>query len=104
MLVWSLQNWLITNEICPENNQEIGRFLLIVFQRSLPHKFLQNSCEISRFFREFVPKNPAWFHFFSATCQKPWLGLLLNDVLVFHENLFEIQCGQIVGIVGSNKW
>ena len=29
------------------------------------------------------------------------LRLLLNDVPVFHENLFEIQCGQIVGIVGT---
>ena len=27
------------------------------------------------------------------------LRLLLNDVPVFHENHFEIQCGQIVGIV-----
>ena len=29
------------------------------------------------------------------------LRLLLNDVPVFHENLFEIQCGQIVGIVAT---
>ena len=27
------------------------------------------------------------------------LGLLLNDVPVFHENLFEIRCGRIVGVV-----
>ena len=26
-------------------------------------------------------------------------GLLLNDVPVFHENLFEIRCGRIVGVV-----
>ena len=31
------------------------------------------------------------------------LGLLLNDVRVFHENLFEIRSGRIVGIVGSDK-
>ena len=31
------------------------------------------------------------------------LGLLLNDVPVFHENRFEIRCGRIIGIVGSNK-
>ena len=31
------------------------------------------------------------------------LKLLLNDIPVFHENLFEIRCGRIVGIVGSNK-
>ena len=29
------------------------------------------------------------------------LRLLLNDVPVFHEHLFEIQCGQIVGIVAT---
>ena len=27
------------------------------------------------------------------------LGLLLNDVPAFHENLFEIRCGRIVGVV-----
>ena len=32
---------------------------------------LENSGEIGRFFREFVPKNPAKFDFFSATYQKP---------------------------------
>ena len=32
------------------------------------------------------------------------LGLLLNDVPAFHENLFEIRCGRIVGVVcSSNK-
>ena len=32
------------------------------------------------------------------------VGLLLNDVPVFHENLFEIRCGRIVGVVcSSNK-
>ena len=29
------------------------------------------------------------------------LRLLLNDLPVFHENLSEIQCGQIVGIVAT---
>ena len=29
------------------------------------------------------------------------LGLLLNDVPVFHENRFEIGCGLIASIVGS---
>ena len=32
---------------------------------------LENSGEIGRFFREFAPKNPAKFDFFSATYQKP---------------------------------
>ena len=27
------------------------------------------------------------------------LGLLLNGVSAFHENLFEIRCGRIVGVV-----
>ena len=32
------------------------------------------------------------------------LGLLLNDVPAFHENLSEIRCGRIVGVVcSSNK-
>ena len=30
------------------------------------------------------------------------LGLLLNDVPVFHENRFEIRCGRIAGIVVTN--
>ena len=51
-LVWSEQNWSISSEICPENNPKIRRFLLIVFQPSLPRKF------------NFVPKNPAKFDFF----------------------------------------
>ena len=34
---------------------------------------LENSGEIGRFFREFAPKNPAKFDFFSATYQKPCL-------------------------------
>ena len=101
MLVWSAQNQLITSEICPENKHKIGHFYRLLFSEVYP----ENSCKISWFFCKFVPKNPAKFDFFSTTYQKPWLGLLLNDVPVFHENLFEIRCGQIiVGIVGSNKW
>ena len=34
----------------------------------------QNSREIGRFFREFVPENPVKFDFFSATYQKPSAG------------------------------
>ena len=40
--------------------------LPIVFQRNWPRKFPQNSREISHFFCEFVPENP-------ATYQKPWV-------------------------------
>ena len=32
---------------------------------------------------------------------KIFTALLLNDVPVFHENLFEIRYGRIIG---SNKW
>ena len=31
-LVKSVQNRLISSEVCPENSHEIGHFLLIVFQ------------------------------------------------------------------------
>ena len=64
MLVWSAQNRSISSEICPENNHKIHRFLLIAFQPSLRQKFPQNSCEIGRFFCDFVPKSPAKFDFF----------------------------------------
>ena len=72
MLVWSAQNRSISSEICPENNHKIHCFLLIAFQPSLRQKFPQNSCEIDRFFCDFVPKNPPKFDFFSSTYQKPW--------------------------------
>ena len=60
MPVWSVQNWSISGEICPENNHKIGRFLPIAFSEVCP----ENSREIGWFFREFVPKNPAKFDFF----------------------------------------
>ena len=63
-LVWSVQNWSISSEICLENNHKIGRFLSIAFWWSLPWKLPWNSCEIGQFFREFVPKNPTKFDFF----------------------------------------
>ena len=64
MLVWSAQNRSISSEICLENNHKIGRFLPIAFWWSLPWKLLRNYREISRFFHEFVPKNPVKFDFF----------------------------------------
>ena len=39
-------------------------FLPIAFWWSLPREFPRNSHEIGRFFRDFVPKNPAKFDFF----------------------------------------
>ena len=63
-LVWSAQNRSISSEICLENNHKIGRFLPIASWRSLSWNFPRNSREIGRFFREFVPKNPAEFDFF----------------------------------------
>ena len=41
-LVWSVQNQLITSEICPENKHKIGHFLPIAFRRSLR----ENLCKI----------------------------------------------------------
>ena len=55
-----VQNRSISREICLENNHKIGRFLPITFGEVCP----ENSREISRFFREFVPKNPTKFDFF----------------------------------------
>ena len=52
-------------------SSEIGFILMIAFQRNLFRIFLQNSCEISRFFRKFVYENPTKFDFFSATYQRP---------------------------------
>ena len=71
MLVWSAQNRSISSEICVENNHKIGRFLLIAFWWSLPQKLQRNSREISRFFREFVPNNPAKFDFFFHVIYNP---------------------------------
>ena len=56
-LVWSLQNRSISSKICLENNHKIGRFYWLLFGEEI-------SCEIGRFFHEFVPKNPAKFDFF----------------------------------------
>ena len=55
-----MQKRSISSEICLENNHKIGRFLPIAFVEVCP----ENSRAIGRFFREFVPKNPAKFHFF----------------------------------------
>ena len=64
MMIWSAQNRPISSEICLENNHKIVRVLPIASWRSLPWNFPWNSREIGRFFREFVPKNPAEFDFF----------------------------------------
>ena len=79
-LVWSAQNRLISSEFALKITTKSAVFLLIAFRWSLPQKFSRNSCEISRFFREFFPKNPAKFDFFSATYQKP--------CFIFREHLF----------------
>ena len=59
-LVWSAQNQSISSKIFPENNDKIGRIYLLLFGEVCP----ENSREISPFFREVVPKNPAKFDFF----------------------------------------
>ena len=65
------QNQSLSSKICSGSSHEIGRSLPIIFQRNWPRKFPRNFPEIGRFFREFVPGNPAKFDFFSATYQKP---------------------------------
>ena len=61
MLIKLAQNRsIISSKICPEHSHEIGRFLPIVFQQSLP----QNSPEISQFFCEFALKIPRNLVFF----------------------------------------
>ena len=54
----------LSSEICSGSSHEISRSLPIVFQGNQPRKFLRNSREFGRFFREFVPENPAKFDFF----------------------------------------
>ena len=72
-LVWSAQNWSISSEVCPKNNDKMGRFLPIAFLRSLPRKFPRNSREIGQFCHEFVPKNPGKFDFFPWPIRNPAL-------------------------------
>ena len=57
-LVWSVQNLSISSEICPEKNPPC--FYRLFSDQVRP----ENSHEIGRFFRDFVPKNPAKFDFF----------------------------------------
>ena len=61
-LVLSAQNRSISDEIFPENNDKIGLFYQLIFGDVYR--------EIGLFIREFAPKNPAKFDFFSATYQK----------------------------------
>ena len=72
-LVWSVQNRLISSEICLENNHKIGRFLPIAFGEVC----LENSREITvksaYFSANLSLKIPQNLTFPSATCQKPWL-------------------------------
>ena len=63
-LVCSVQNQLISSEICLESNRKIACFLPIAFWWSLPRKLPRNYHKIGRFFCEFVPNNPAKFDFF----------------------------------------
>ena len=45
----------------------------------MPRKFLRNSREIGRFLREFVPSNPAKFHFFSRELSEALYKVLQNQ-------------------------
>ena len=70
MLVWSVQNWSICDEIFPENNHKIK--VSLFYQLIFADVCLENCSEIGRFIREFAPKNPVKFDFFSVIYQKFW--------------------------------
>ena len=63
-LVWLVQNRSVSSKICPENNHRICCFFIDCFPAKFAPKILAKSCKIGRFFRDFVPKNPAKFDFF----------------------------------------
>ena len=56
--------------MCSESSHEIGRSLPIVF---FSETGLENSREIGRFFREFVPENPMKFDVFFRNLPKALL-------------------------------
>ena len=58
-LVWLVENRSVSSKICPENNHKICCFFIDCFPAKFAPKILAKSCKIGRFFRDFVPKNPA---------------------------------------------
>ena len=56
-LVSSAQHRSISNKICPENNHKIHRFFTDCFLAKFAPKITAIFRKISRFFRDFVPKN-----------------------------------------------
>ena len=73
-LVWSAQNQSIFSEFCPKNNQKIRHFFYQLLSGQVsPENSHEIPAKLADFFRNFVPKNPAKFDFFSTTYQKPWI-------------------------------
>ena len=72
-LVWSVQNRLISSEICLENNYKIGRFLPIAFGEVCPENSREITVKSAYFSANLSLKIPRNLTFPSATCQKPWL-------------------------------
>ena len=70
-IVVSLKTFLKTNRFPAKFAREALTKSAVLYQSFSSETGLQNSREIGRFFREFVPENPAKFDFFSATYQKP---------------------------------
>ena len=68
-LVWTAQNRSISVKFASKITTKLAVFYQLLFGEVCPKTFH----EIGQFFREFVPKNPAKFDFFSATYQKSWL-------------------------------
>ena len=68
MLIKLAQNRsIISSKICPEHSHEIGRFLPIVFQQSLPQKFPRNQ----PIFLWICSENPKKFVFFPWPIRSP---------------------------------
>ena len=84
-LVWLVQNRSVSSKICPENNHKICCFFIDCFPAKFAPTILAKSCKIGRFFRDFVPKNPAKFDFFFHDLSEGLYGVRRKlDVWVAH--------------------
>ena len=72
-LVWSLQNRLISSEVCLEDNHKIGRCLPIAFGEVCPENSREITVKLADFSANLSLKIPGNLTFPSVTCQKPWI-------------------------------
>ena len=82
MLVWSAQSWSISSEFSLKITTKSTVFyrLRMLFGEVCP----QNSREIGRFFREFVPKNLAKFDFFPRPIRSPEYYGAIHHIWKYH--------------------